>query len=144
MTCIKLPKMENNRSYNPFYFLFFMGYFLSKDFGDIRTQRDSALYFVMVNLLGLGISILFILKFLGMSFSNSMAILSMAMMIAILCHTVFTESFVEKEIGSYDYIGMYSKRKRVILTFFIFLGFISLLAVSALINNEDIKRIILE
>lgn len=98
----------------------------------------------MVNLLGLGISILFILKFLGMSFSNSMAILSMAMMIAILCHTVFTESFVEKEIGSYDYIGMYSKRKRVILTFFIFLGFISLLAVSALINNEDIKRIILE
>ncbi|MCE7865146.1 MAG: hypothetical protein DYG99_16555 [Bacteroidetes bacterium CHB5] len=134
--------MENNKSTNPFYFLFFMGYFMAQDFGDTRTQRDSALYFVMVNLLGLGISILFLLKFLGINFNNSIAILSLAGVIAILCYLVFTRSFVAKQLSNYSYIGMYSKRKRMILIFFIFLGFISLLAVSTLINNEDIKEII--
>jgi hypothetical protein len=144
MICIKPLKMENSKSNNPFYFLFFMGYFLAKDFGDTRTQRDSALYFVMVNLLGLGISILFLLKFLGINFNNSIAILSSAGAITIFCYLFFTKSFVAKQLSRYSYIGMYSKRKRMILIFLIFLGFFSLLTISSLINNEDVRRVILD
>lgn len=121
-----------------------MGYFLAKDFGDTRTARDSALYFFMVNFLGLGISIVFVLKFLGIDFNNSLVILALAGAIAVLSYLVFTESFVAKKLSGYSYVGKYSKRKRMTLIFLIFLGFISLLAISALINNEDIKKVILE
>lgn len=133
--------MENKKIHNPYYFLFFIGYFLSIDFGEKRNPRDPALYFVMINSLGLGISILFVLKFLGVNYSNNVAILSVAGIVAAVNYSVFTKSFINRTLPEFSYMGEEGyKSKRRLIGILCFIVFFFLTVGTALINNESVKN----
>lgn len=145
MIYTKCRKMENKKSHNFYYFLFFIGYFLSIDLGEKRNPKDSGLYFVMIISLGVGISFLFILKFFGLSFNNNFAILSVAGIVAGINYLVFTNSFMKQKLPIYSYIGGDDYRvKRKVIGVLIFVAFLMLTVGSALINNENIKRYLTE
>lgn len=137
--------MENKKSHNLYYFVFFMGYFLAIDLGEKRNPKDSGLYFVMIISLGIGISFLFTLKFFGLSFNDNLAILSVAGIVAGINYSVFTNSFMKQKLPDYSYIGEDDYRvKRKVIGVLIFVAFLTLTVGSALINNENVKRYLTE
>ena len=137
--------MENKKSQNFYLFLFFIGYYVAIDLGEKRNPRDSASYFVMINSLGLGIAIIFIMKFFGSDYSNSFAILGVGAIIAIVNHIVFTREFVDRKLPDYSYLGREDyKIRRRIAAISIFVVFLILTVGSAIINNEDVKRYLVD
>jgi hypothetical protein len=124
--------------------MFFIGYFLSIDLGEKRHPRDSAVYFVMVHSLGLGISVLFLLKFLGASYNNGVAILSVAGIVAVLAYSVFTKSFVNRRLPEFSYLGEAEyKSRRKLIGVVSLIAFLALTIGTALINNERVKNFLI-
>jgi hypothetical protein len=136
--------MESKRIKNPYYYLFFVAYYLAIDFGEKRNPRDSALYLMTVNSFSWGISVFFLLKFFGVDFNNTVSILVIAIVSAGVNHIIFTSEFVKANISNYFFTGNadYQVKRRLVGFMLIFSTLVVLLG-TALINNENVKKILL-
>jgi hypothetical protein len=131
----------NKRPFNFYFFLFFVGYFLSVDLGEKRNPRESAIFFVVIQSIGLCMSIVFLTAFFGANVNFGFVILSTSGAITLINYSIFNASFVERLLPQFKYIGEVTyKRKRRIIGIICFLLFLILAIGSAAINNEEVKR----
>lgn len=126
------------------HYIFFIGYFASMDFVDKNNPRDAGIYFVVILSLGFGIAGLNLFRFFGFLFDYSIAIMLVAGIVASINYSFYTERRVNKLKSKFDFIGQpefRKKRKRTAMVLFL-IFFISTVA-TALLNNEEIKQILL-